>query len=276
MTLSMLEKLFSLKDKVVVITGAGGSIAGEIAKTAALCGAKVALLDINLKAALDRTDELAKLGHEVIALECDVLSKASMEKSCDQIVKHFHKINCLINGAGGNKREATTSEDLSFFDIPIEANKWVFDLNFMGTLLPCQVFGKEIVKQESGSIINIASIAGFKPLTCAAAYAAAKAAVINFTQWLAIHICQHYSPKIRVNAIAPGFCATEQNKYLLYDESGQLTDRGKKILDSVPQNRFGLPSELAGAAIWLLSDSASFTTGSVVTIDGGFDAYPGV
>ena len=165
---------------------------------------------------------------------------------------------------------------MSFFDMPAEANKWIFDLNFMGTLLPCQVFGKEIIKQNAGSIVNIASIAGFRPLTRAAAYAAAKAAVINFTRWLAVHMCQNYSAKIRVNAIAPGFCATEQNRYLLYTKDKQLTERGRKILNSVPQNRFGQPSELIGATLWLLSDSASFATGSVVTIDGGFDAFSGV
>lgn len=276
MALSALEKLFSLNNKVVVIIGAGGSLAGEMAKVSAFCGAKVALVDINLDAALDRANELIKLDCDAIALKCNVLDKNSIESCSNQILDHFGKIDCLINGAGGNKKEATTSDELSFFDMPIEAGKWVFDLNFTGTLVPCQVFGKEIIKQDSGSIVNIASIAGFRPLTCAAAYAAAKAAVINFTKWLAVHMCQNYSPKIRVNAIAPGFCATEQNKYLLYTTDGQLTARGRKIIDSVPQNRFGLPSELAGAAIWLLSDSASFNTGSVITLDGGFDAFSGV
>jgi len=276
MTPSVLEELFSLKDKVVVITGAGGSLAGEMAEVTARCGAKVVLLDINQKAVIGRVVNLTGLDCEAIALECDVLSKDSMEKCCDQIIEHFGKIDCLINGAGGNKKEATTSDELSFFDMSADANKWVFDLNFMGTLLPCQVFGKEMVRQSSGSIVNIASIAGFRPLTRAAAYAAAKAAIINFTKWLAVHMCQNYSSKVRVNAIAPGFCATEQNKYLLYATDGQLTERGKKILDSVPQNRFGQPSELVSAAIWLLSDSASFVNGSVVTIDGGFDAFSGV
>jgi len=276
MALSILEEFFSLKDKVVVITGAGGSLAGEMAKATAQCGAKVALLDINEKAVLATASKLTKSGCHAITLKCDILSKDSIENSCSQIIIDFGKIDCLINGAGGNKKDATTSDELSFFDMPIDANKWVFDLNFMGTFLPCQVFGKEIAKQNSGSIVNIASIAGFRPLTRAAAYAGAKAAVINFTKWLAIHMCQSYSPKIRVNAIAPGFCVTEQNKYLLYSEDGQLTERGKTILDCVPQNRFGQPSELIGAALWLLSDSASFATGSVVTIDGGFDAFSGV
>jgi len=273
---SILEELFSLEDKIVVITGAGGSIAGEIAKTVALCGAKVALLDINLKAGLEKAAQLTKLNCDAIALECDVLSKDSMEKCRDQIIKHFDKIDCLVNGAGGNRKEATTSENISFFDMPTDANQWVFDLNFMGTLLSCQVFAREIVKQKKGSIINIASIAGFRPLTRAAAYAAAKAAVINFTKWLAVYMCQNYSTHIRVNAIAPGFCATEQNKYLLFDNNGELSMRGKMILSQVPQNRFGDPEELVGTAIWLLSNSSSFATGAVFTVDGGFDAYSGV
>ena len=152
----------------------------------------------------------------------------------------------------------------------------MLDLNFIGTMLPCQVFGKEIAKQKNGSIVNIASISGFRPLTRASAYAAGKAAVINFTKWLAVYICQHYSPQIRVNAIAPGFFATDQNRYLLYDDTGQLTKRGRTILEKVPQSRFGIPSELTGVLVWLLSESSSFCTGTVVTVDGGFDAFSGV
>ena len=275
MTLSMLEKLFSLKDKVVVITGAGGSIAGEIAKTAALCGAKVALLDINLKAALDRTDELAKLGHEVIALECDVLSKASMEKSCDQIVKHFHKINCLINGAGGNKREATTSEDLSFFDIPIEANKWVFDLNFMGTLLPCQVFGKEIVKQESGSIINIASIAALGPTVGLQAYGAAKAGVVHLTK---THAIQFAPRKIRVNCICPGLLYTRAWEMLtarIKQSNPELANVSQRdifkgiVARETPLTEEQTPEDIGNLAVFYASDNARMITGAVVAVDGG-------
>ena len=276
MTLSVLEELFSLKDKVVAVTGGGGFIAGTMAKTIADCGARVAVLDLSKQAAQKIVEEINLTGLDAVAFETNVLDRNSLQKACDQIVAEYGRIDCLINAAGGNKQEATTSEDMSFFDMPIEAGKWVFDLNFMGTLLSCQVFGREIVKQNSGSIINISSIAGFRPLTRAASYAAAKAAVINFTKWLAVHMCQNYSDAIRVNAIAPGFCATEQNRYLLFDKNGKLTDRGKTILKSVPQNRFGQPCELTAAAIWLLSDSASFTTGSVITIDGGFDAFSGV
>ena len=273
---STIERMFSLEGKVTVLTGGGGFLAGAMAKAMADCGARVAVLDLSIQAAQKVADEITHAGHDALALETDVLNKDSLRMASKQIIKRFGRIDCLVNAAGGNKKEATTSEDMSFFEMPVDAARWVFDLNLMGTLLPCQVFGEEIVKQQCGSIVNMASIAGFRPLTRAASYAAAKAAVINFTAWLAVHICKHYSTKIRVNAIAPGFCSTEQNRYLLFDKDGELTERGRTILNSVPQNRFGEPDELAGAAIWLLSDSASFTTGSVITIDGGFDAFSGV
>lgn len=276
MSYAALEKLFSLKGKVVALTGGGGVLAGAMARTVADCGGRVAVLDLSKQAARKVAHDIAQAGHDAIALDADVLDRDSLQRACDQIVEKFGRIDCLVNGAGGNKKEATTSDELSFFDMPVEASRWVSDLNFLGTLLPCQVFAKEIAKQGSGSIVNIASIAGFTPLTRAPAYAAAKAAVINFTKWLAVHLCQEHSTKIRVNAIAPGFCATEQNRYLLYTDDGQLTERGKTILEAVPQKRFGKPAELTSSVIWLLSDSASFVTGSTVTIDGGFDAFSGV
>ena len=276
MTTSILESLFSLKDKVVVLTGGGGFIAGVMARAIAQCGAKVAILDISCDAAQKVCSDIVANGNTAIALKADVLDKSSLQEACGIVLAQFGRVDCLINGAGGNKKEATTSDELSFFNIPIEANRWVFDLNFVGTLLPCQVFGKEIAKRQTGSIVNITSISGFRPLTRAAAYAAAKAAVINFTRWLSVHLAQNNSKDIRVNAIAPGFCATEQNRYLLFDKDGRLTERGRTILKSVPQNRFGEPNEIVGAAIWLLGDSASFATGSVITIDGGFDAFSGV
>jgi len=273
---TILEKMFSLQDKTIVLTGAGGTLVGEMAITAAQCGANAVILDISK----DSADKVAKTikdkNSEAISLQCNVLDKNNLQDSCQKILDKYGKIDCLVNGAGGNRSEATTSEVLSFFDIPIEAHKDVLDLNFIGTMLPCQVFGKEIAKQKQGSIVNIASISGFRPLTRASAYAAGKAAVINFTKWLAVYICQNYSPQIRVNAIAPGFFATEQNRYLLYDETGQLTQRGLSIIEKVPQHRFGTPAELTGALVWLLSESASFCTGTVITVDGGFDAFSGV
>jgi NAD(P)-dependent dehydrogenase (short-subunit alcohol dehydrogenase family) len=271
-----LHKLFSLQGKTVVLTGGGGILVGEMAISAAQCGANTVILDISK----DSADKVAKTiqdkNLEAISLQCNVLDKNNLQECCRKIIDKYGKIDCLVNGAGGNRAEATTSESLSFFDIPIAIYKDVLDLNLTGTVLPCQVFGKEIAKQNQGSIVNIASISGFRPLTRASAYAAGKAAVINFTKWLAVYICQNYSPQIRVNAIAPGFFSTQQNKYLLYDENGQLTQRGRTIIEKVPQNRFGNPEELTGVLIWLLSESSSFCTGTVITVDGGFDAFSGV
>ncbi len=273
---AILNRMFSLEGKTVVLTGAGGALAGEMAVTAARCGAQTAILDLSRDAAEKVSGKIRALGEESMALECDVTKQESLEECRTKILERYGKIDCLVNGAGGNKTGATTSEDLSFFDISPEMHRQVLDLNFNGTLLSCRIFGKTLVEQKQGSIINISSISGFRPLTRAAAYAAGKAAVINFTRWLAVHFCRHYSTRIRVNAIAPGFCATEQNRYLLFDGSGRLTQRGKDILEHVPQKRFGDPPDLTAAAVWLLSDSANFVTGSVVTVDGGFDAFSGV
>ena len=183
----------------------------------------------------------------------------------------------MINGAGGNKKEATTSPDMSFFDLPSEAIRFVFDLNFLGTLLPTQVFGREMAESGAGIILNVSSMNAFRPLTKIAAYSAAKAAVSNFTQWLAVHVCRNYSTEIRVNAIAPGFFLTEQNRFLLTDEgTGELTARGKTIVDHTPMGRFGQAEDLIGTVIWLLSDASKFVTGVVVPVDGGFSAFSGV
>lgn len=273
---SFLQKSFSLEDKVVVLTGGGGVLGGAMAKAMAQCGAGTAVLDLRLDAAREVSDQIVRDGHRAVAVEADVLDVDSLRKACREVIAEFGRVDCLVNAAGGNRKDATTSEEMSFFEIPVEANKRVMDLNFFGTVLACQVFGKEIAQRKKGSILNIASVAGFRPLTRAPVYAAAKAAVINFTKWLSVHMADNYSANIRVNAIAPGTCAAEQNRYLLYEENGELTERGRTILNAVPQNRFGEPTELAGAAIWLLSDSASFVTGSVVTVDGGFDAFSGV
>ena len=206
-----------------------------------------------------------------------MLQKDSLEAAKEEVNAEFGKIDILINGAGGNKKEATTSPDLPFFDLPLDAIRFVFDLNFIGTLLATQVFGKEMAENDSGVILNISSMNAFRPLTKIPAYSAAKAAVNNFTQWLAVHICQNYSKNIRVNAIAPGFFLTEQNRFLLTEEkSGKLTSRGKTIIEHTPMGRFGQPDELIGTVMWLLSDAAKFVTGVVIPIDGGFSAFSGV
>jgi NAD(P)-dependent dehydrogenase (short-subunit alcohol dehydrogenase family) len=189
----------------------------------------------------------------------------------------FGHVDILINGVGGNKPQATTSAEARFFDLPTEALRWVFDLNLMGVMLPSQIFGKIMAEQKKGVILNISSMNGFRPLTRVAAYSAAKAGVSNFTQWLAVYMAKECSPEIRVNAIAPGFFRTDQNRFLLTDkDTGKLTPRGQAIIDHTPMGRFGSPEDLLGAVLWLLSPAASFVTGIVVPIDGGFSAFSGV
>ncbi len=272
-----LTKLFGVKNKRIVITGGGGILCREMAKALADLDAKVAVLDLNLDAAKAVADEINKSGGEAIAVKANVLERASLEAARDEVVKAFGGVDVLINGAGGNKKEATTSPTMPFFNMPPEALQFVFNLNLIGTVLPSQVFGKLMVDQKSGIILNISSMSAFRPLTNVAGYSAAKAAVSNFTQWLAVHMSQNYCKDIRVNAIAPGFFLTEQNRFLITDEkSGELTPRGKKIIDHTPMARLGDPADLIGAVVWLLSDGARFVHGTVVPIDGGFAAYSGV
>jgi NAD(P)-dependent dehydrogenase (short-subunit alcohol dehydrogenase family) len=216
-------------------------------------------------------------GSKAIAVKCSVLDKSELEDARETIIAKLGGIDILINGAGGNKKEATTSDALPFFDLPMEAIRGVFDLNIIGTMLACQVFGKVMAQSKKGVILNISSMNALRPLTKICGYSAAKAAVSNFTQWLAVHINQNYSKDIRVNAIAPGFFLTEQNRFLLTDEkTGQLTPRGKTIIEHTPMGRFGQPCDLTGTMLWLVSDAAKFVTGIVVPVDGGFSAFSGV
>jgi len=272
-----LESKFNLEGKVAVITGGGGVLCSAMAKALAGLGVKVAVLDIAEEAAQRVADEIKEEGGTAIALKVDVLDKSSIESARDVIAKKFGRVDILINGAGGNKKEATTSDKVEFFDLPPDAVRWVFDLNFIGTLLPCQVFGRIMAQQGEGCILNISSMNAFRPLTRIPAYSAAKAAVSNFTQWLAVHMSQNYSKKIRVNAIAPGFFLTQQNRFLLMDEkTGNLTPRGQTIIDHTPMGRFGDPEDLLGTVIWLLSPASEFVHGVVVPVDGGFSAFSGV
>lgn len=268
---------FKLNNKVAVITGAAGVICSCIAEKLSDQGAKVALLDLNLERAQAAADNIERKGGIALAVQVNVLDKDSILNACNEVISRFGTVDILINGAGGNKTEATTSEELSFFDMPQDAIQWVSNLNFMGTVLPSQVFGKILAEKKEGVIVNISSMAAYAPLTKTLAYSAAKAAVSNFTNWLSVHMNQEYSPRIRVNAIAPGFLYTEQNKYLLKNqETGQLTARGEKIIAQTPMLRFGEPEELAGAVVFLASDEAKFVTGVVLPVDGGFNAYSGV
>ncbi|MBN1393059.1 MAG: SDR family oxidoreductase [Sedimentisphaerales bacterium] len=272
-----MQDLFDLTGKAAVITGAGGILCGTMAKALAKAGAKVAVLDLLESAAQKVADAIKADGGEAIAVKCNVLEKDSLQAAKEEVNAAFGKIDILINGAGGNKKEATTSPEMPFFDMPVDAIRFVFELNFIGTLLSSQVFGKEMAENDSGVILNISSMNAFRPLTKIAAYSAAKAAINNFTQWLAVHMCQNFSKNIRVNAIAPGFFLTEQNRFLLTEEkSGKLTARGKTIIEHTPMGRFGEPGELVGTVLWLLSDAAKFVTGVVVPVDGGFSAFSGV
>jgi NAD(P)-dependent dehydrogenase (short-subunit alcohol dehydrogenase family) len=272
-----LASLFGLSGKVAVVTGGGGVLVGAMSRALGRVGVKVTVLDLILEAAQKVVDEVVATGGEAIAVKCDVLDKASVEAACRTVLERFGRVDILINGAGGNKKQATTGSDLSFFDLPSDAVQWVFNLNFIGTLLPSQVFGRILAKQGEGVILNISSMSAFRPLTKTPAYSAAKAAVSNFTQWLAVHMSQEYSNKIRVNAIAPGFFLTEQNRFLLTDEAnGELTPRGKTIIDHTPMGRFGDPEDLIGTMLWLLSPGAAFVHGVVVPVDGGFSAFSGV
>ncbi|NLX64399.1 MAG: SDR family oxidoreductase [Clostridiaceae bacterium] len=267
---------FSLKDKVAVITGGAGIICSTIGREMAEMGVKVALLDMAEDKAKEIAEEINAAGGEAIGVKVNVLEKASIQEACDIVMKRFGRVDILINGAGGNKPAATTSSELSFFDLPEDALQWVLNLNLLGSVYPSQVFGRIMVSQDSGSIVNISSMAAYTPLTNTIAYSAAKAAISNFTQWLATHMNQNYSKKIRVNAIAPGFLLTQQNYYLLCKEDGSPTERGQKVLNRTPMGRYGEPVELVGGIVYLCSDAASFVNGIVLPIDGGFLAYSGV
>jgi NAD(P)-dependent dehydrogenase (short-subunit alcohol dehydrogenase family) len=277
MDLKKLMAMYDFTGQTVAITGGAGVLGGDIALALAGCGANVAILDMNIEPGKALLERLGKNAAQVELFACNVLQMDSMTKVAADVVARFGKVDCLINAAGGNKPQATTSADVKFFDLPTDAMRWVFDLNIIGTILPSQVFGKIMAEQGYGNILNVSSMNAFRPLTRIPAYSAAKAGVSNFTQWLAVHLAQEYSPRIRVNAIAPGFFLTNQNRFLLTDkESGELTARGKTIIAHTPMARFGEPEDLLGAVLWLLSPASGFVTGTVVPIDGGFSAYSGV
>jgi len=278
----------NLAGKVAVVTGGGGVLCSGFSKVLAAAGAKVAVLDLREEAATKIADEIIAEGGTAAGFACNVLEKDSMEAAREAVNAKFGTVDILVNGAGGNNPKGNTSkeylfpEDLTqkaegvatFFDLDITGIRFVFDLNFLGTLIPTQVFARDLAEKDGGVILNISSMNAFRPLTKIPAYSAAKAAVSNFTQWLAVH----FAPVgIRVNAMAPGFFITDQNRGLLLNADGSYTARADKIIAHTPQNRFGTPEDLAGTLLWLVDNGASgFVNGVVVPVDGGFAAYSGV
>ena len=273
--------------KTIVLTGAGGVLCSTLAKALAKEGNKIAVLDLRKEAASKVAQEINDEGGEAIGIAANVLEKESLEKAKQTINNAFGKVDILVNGAGGNHPLGTTSnpfletEDLlnktegfkTFFDLDPKGIEFTFNLNFLGTLIPTQIFGKDMVGREGCSVLNISSMNAFTPLTKIPAYSGAKAAVSNFTQWLAVHFSK---VGIRVNALAPGFFLTDQNRTLLTNEDGSLTQRGQQIIDQTPMSRYGEPEDLIGTTLWLCGEGSKFVTGVVIPIDGGFAAYSGV
>ena len=272
-----LHQMFSLQGQTALVTGGSGQLGNALALALALAGARVAVLGRRLEPCQRVAEAIRADGGQALAVACDVLDRAALERVEQEIASTLGPVDMLINGAGGNHPQATTTAERTFFDLELQTVEQVMAGNFSGTLQCCQVFGRAMAERGQGCIVNIASMSGIRPLTRIAAYSAAKAALANFTQWLAVYMAQEYSPRIRVNALAPGFFLTEQNRYLLLDaETGAPTPRTQTILAHTPQGRLGTPDDLHGALLWLVSPAATFVTGIVVPVDGGFSAFGGV
>ena len=270
-----LQEQFDFTNEVIVFTGGAGVLGSEMVRALLGLGAKVAILTRRP----ERAEDLIKEAPEgrLRAYKSDVVQRDILEDNAEQIQQDLGQGTTLINAAGGNQKGATTSPTQSFFDLPQEALQSVVSVNLLGTILPCQVFGRVMAEQKRGNIINISSMAALKPLTKIPAYASSKAGMTNFTQWLSVHMAQEYAASIRVNAIAPGFFLTEQNRFLLLDEEGDgYTPRGQSIIDHTPMGRLGDPKDLISTLLWLLSPASAFVTGIVVPVDGGFSAFGGI
>lgn len=277
MDLDQLNKVYDFSGRTIVVTGATGVLGGEIAHALARCGADIAGLHQTPAVGEELKRKFGAEAGRLTLYIANVIDRDMLERTAEKVVEKFGRIDGLINAAGGNKPQATASPGQTFFDLPADALRWVFDLNLLGTVLPCQVFGRHFAERKQGTVLNVSSMAAVRPLTRVVAYGNAKAAVNNFTQWLAVHMAMEYSPNIRVNAIAPGFFLTKQNRFLVTDkETGEYTPRGKTILAHTPMGRFGNPDDLIGATLWLMSPASAFVTGTVVAIDGGFSAFSGV
>jgi len=280
LNLHEIQSFYDFTGRTVLVTGGAGVLGFEIARTLVECNANVVILSRNQERAEKSIAEITKdvkSNGRAIYIQGDVLAIDALQQAKETIHSQFGDVDILINAAGGNHPKATTSPDLSFFDLPLDALRYISDLNLLGTVLPCQVFGRGMAERGEGVILNVSSMNAYRPLTRIPAYSASKAAVSNFTQWLAVHMAQNYSPRIRVNAIAPGFFITDQNRFLLTDkDTSDFTARGKSVIAHTPMNRFGTPEDLLGATIWLISPAAAFVTGAVIPIDGGFSAFSGV
>ncbi|HVY37424.1 MAG TPA: SDR family oxidoreductase [Polyangia bacterium] len=275
-SLEDVRALYDFGGRTAVVTGGTGVLGAAMARALAACHASVVLVGRNVARAEAVISTFAGKGRH-LAIAADVLDRPALEEACRRVVGEHGQVDILVNGAGGNDPRATTTPDARFFDVPLEAWQAVTHLNLLGTILPSQVFARPMAERKEGVVLNVSSVNASRPLTRIAAYSASKAGISNFTQWLAVHLAQEYAPAIRVNAVMPGFFLTEQNRFLLTDRAtGALTARGQKILDHTPMARFGVPDDLTGAVLWLLSPAARFVTGIVVPVDGGFTAYSGV
>lgn len=268
---------FDVAGQVAVVTGGTGILGAALATGLAAQGMRLAVLGRSAEKGERVVAEIRSAGNEAHFFPIDVTNKQECCEVADRVAQQMGSIDALVNAAGGNHPDATATPGKAFFDLDEQALRYVMELNALGTILPCQTFGRVMAEQQTGSIINISSMAALQPLTRVVGYAASKAAVTNFTQWLAVYMCQHVGPRVRVNAVAPGFFLTEQNRYLLTErETGALTDRGRTIIQHTPMGRFGEPNELLGTVQWLLSSASQFVTGIVVPVDGGFSAFSGV
>ena len=266
----------SLASKTAIVTGGAGVLGGAMAKGLAQAGAKVGILGSNAAKIRSKVEEIESLGGEALALKADVLNREELEQAKTKLLDRWQSIDILVNAAGGNMKGATIMPDQDIFDLSLEDFSRVTDLNLKGSLLPSLVFGKSMAEKKAGCIVNISSMAAQQALTRVVGYSASKAAIDNFTKWMAVEMAHKFGPKMRVNAIAPGFFIGEQNRKLLLEEDGSLTSRGKTIIDQTPLKRFGEPEELVSTLLWLCNDASSFVSGIIVPVDGGFSAFSGV
>ena len=270
------KKLFDLTGKTVVITGGSGVLGTQMGRFLQNAGANIVILDRNKEMAEKAAADLNAQGGHAMASVADVLVPEDLARAQEEIISRYGKVDILINAAGGNMPGATVRPDQTFFDLELDAVRKVYDLNFFGTVIPTKVFAEGMAKNKAGVILNVSSMSAIRPITRVVGYSAAKASIDNFTQWLAVEMANKFGEHIRVNAIAPGFFITEQNRELLTNKDGSLTERGNQVISHTPMGRFGEPEDLDGTILFLISDAAKFVTGIVVPIDGGFSSYAGV